>query len=106
MENIDPASSSDDDHQEDLIIGIRATRNRTNYRFHYDALSQRGVALRNYLLDEWQHLHNNCNRLICIILLLYQMIQIGCLSPNGRLVVYPILVLYLCDQKARLDATQ
>jgi len=62
--------------------------------------------MRNYLLDDWQHLHNNCRRLICIILLLYQMIRLSCLSPNGRLVVYPILVLYLCDQKARLDATQ
>ena len=105
-EEYQPSSSDDEEVEDDTIIGIRNALKRTNYRYRYDALNQRDVARRNVLQDNWLLLHNSNKKLLCIIVLLYQMICINQLTTNGRLVVYPILILYLCYQQARLSAIE
>jgi hypothetical protein len=108
-EEYQPSSSDEEEEEEgedDTIIGIRNARNRTNYRYRYDALNQRDVARRNVLQDNWLLLHNSNKKRLCIIVLLYQMIRINQLTTTGRLVVYPILILYLCHQQARLSAIE
>ncbi len=42
----DAASSSEEDAE---VIGIRSSRHRTNWRFHYDALNQQDDALLAHL---------------------------------------------------------
>jgi len=63
-------------------------------------------ARRNVLQDNWLLLHNSNKKLLFIIVLLHQMIHINQLTTNGRFVVYPILILYLCHQEARLSAIE
>jgi hypothetical protein len=42
----DAASSSEDEGE---VIGIRPSRHRTNWQFHYDALNQQDAALLSHL---------------------------------------------------------
>ena len=56
-EEYQPSSSDEEEEEEgedDTIIGIRNARNRTNYRYRYDALNQRDVARRNVGIMHWQ----------------------------------------------------